>query len=168
MSSRNLSETIRTAVIDHIKANIEAALAEMRTDRPDNFVGTESPRSYFIFPEATAYQMPAIYVIAGEIDKKKQRGANHINATLALSVSIIVEDVDIERLTIKNERYGVVLDKLLDQTILMSSNNRQKMVVIVRRMGPSPTFKHDENEGTFRKEFYLECDVEFFENFDFL
>lgn len=165
MAARNLHEIARDTVIAQIRSAMPAALAEIRTDRPNDEVTTEDFDTFLITETSTPYSLPAVYVIAGDIDKQKAKGANHINASMAMNVICVVEAVTSDLLELKVERYIAALDKVLDQECLIDSNSKQKLTVIVNTLSKSPPFQNTETEGQFRREGLLACNVQFWENF---
>lgn len=169
MGSNNLSEIAVDLIIDHIRQNIAAALADVRSDRADPIVNTEVPQSYFIFPKPWGYRTPAVFVIAENIDFKLDRGQNHINAMIRMNVGVLVEEKDLERLTIKTYRYQAALHKLLNETRLTNTSGSVVYIVKVTRAEYSPIYTNaqapNDVQGVFRKEVRLECEVEDYENF---
>jgi hypothetical protein len=167
MASRKLAEVATNLIIARIKSEIAAALADVRTDRVDGKVSTEVPRNYFIYEKAIGFQAPAVFVICQEMDfRKAERGANHINAVSRFGVSVLIEDIDCDRLTIKAWRYQAALHKILDQTHLDDVDETMKIVVKVNNASFSPVFTNaGESPNNFRKEVVLNCDVEHYESF---
>ena len=174
MGKRRLTEGTVSLIRDYLKANMAQALADTRADRvsandKNVFTTTEPPNSYFIYPRAKGYRPPAVFVIAPTFDKKKERGANFIDATVRVNVSILVEDRDRETLQIKSWRYQSALDELLDQYQLTSSDGKIKLTIIVNSISETPMYtdakEEDSPDAVFRKETVLECDVEHYENF---
>ncbi len=169
MSVRYLAETIVTTVRDHIKSNITGALSDLRLDRGDAKVSTEPPQSYFIYEKAKGYRTPACFTILRNMNfQKSELGANHITGKADVTVSVLVEDKDAEKLTVKAWRYHAALHNLLDQTNLLVSPNKAKLFVIVRDASFSPIFTAETAEksaGVFRKEVALLCEVQHREAF---
>lgn len=169
MSANNLSEIAVDLITAHIESNIATALSEIRTARADAFVSTEVPQSYFIYPQAYGYRTPAVFVIAENIDFRLDRGPNMINAKIKINVTVLVEEKDLTRLTVKTYRYQAALCKILQQTRLTASDNSVTYIVKVIRAEYSPIYTNaqqaDDPTGAFRKEVLLECEVEDYENF---
>lgn len=170
--TQQLIETDSNLLIAHIKANFPAALAGIRAVRADNSVTTEPPpsESYFIYPGARGFRPPAVFVIGDEIDfRNEQMGANFIDARVRINVSIVVEDKDKQKLTVKAWRYQAALSGMLTQTTLLSADQKVKIVSIVRRATFSPIYTNAKNaespEALFRKEIILELDVDHYESF---
>lgn len=169
MSARKLTEGTVNLLTDCIKTNIAAALTAVQADS-DHSVTTEPPKTYFIYAGAVGFRTPAVFVIADDMDfKQQERQANFINAMLRVNVTILVEDRNSELLTRRCWRYQSALHSVLDETQLTSSDNKLKIVSVVRRASYSPTYSKtvDKNspEAVFRKEVLIECDVEHYENY---
>lgn len=165
-----LTEGTVNLMMTQIQNNIAGALANVRADVNNPVVTTESPRSYFIYPKAHGYRGPAVFVIADNIDfRKEQRGANFISAVIRVNVTVMVEDRNAELLTRRAWRYQSALYQILDETQLVSADNKLKIVIIVKNARYSPTYTTAKDpsapEGIFRQEVMLECDVEHWENF---
>lgn len=167
MSARSLVESSVMLLKDYLKSNIAAALAAVRAERADPVVSTEPPQSFFIYPRAMGYKTPAVFVIAEDIDMQLENGPNAIMAKSKINISVVVEDRDRERLTIKAWRYQDALHSVLDQLQLVSSSGDVKIVCRVIRCSFSPMYSKNKDEeaieNTFRKEVLLECDVHHFE-----
>jgi len=170
MASRLLVESCLGLIEDHIKANIEAALIDIRTDRADAIVNTELPKSYYRYAGVESYRCPMVMIVADTIDFQKERGANHINAVIRTKVAVVVEDKNLLLLNIKAWRYQAALDKILDQTAITSLDGKLKIVPIIRNATFSPEFT-TEAQGldpamkSFQKEVILEIDVQHYEGF---
>ena len=163
MSVRHISEITRNMVQAHIRANIAAALSDLRTDMADPIVTTEPPQSYFIFPNAQSYKTPAIFTIVESFDfRLEKQNANHINANVKLNVAALVEDRDLYRLTIKADRYSAALHFVLAQYPLVDLAKNVKLVILVDQVTFSPEYSNagDDPQGLFRKEVLLECSVQ--------
>lgn len=167
MSVRYLAETTVNAIQAQIKANISAALADVRTERGDAKVSTEPPQSYFIYETAKGYRTPACFTIMRDMNfQKAEMGANHITARGLVTVSIVVEDKDREKLTIKAWRYQAALHEILDQVILDVTG--AKIFLIVTDAVFSPIFtagKADGPTGVFRQEMALSVEAQHREGF---
>lgn len=167
MSVRFLGETTVRSIQAHIKANIATALADLRTERGDAKVSTEPPQSYFIYETAKGYKTPACFTILRDMNfQKAEMGANHITARASITVSILVEDKDREKLTIKAWRYQAALHELLDQTILDVTG--AKIFLIVTDAQFSPVFTADKStgpQGVFRQEMALIVEAQHREGF---
>jgi hypothetical protein len=150
-----------------IKSNIAAALAAVRTQRADAFVTTELPKGYYNYQPAKGYDTPAVFIIPENIDFKKERGANHTNATAKINVAVIIEDQTADRLVARAWRYQSALYSLLDQVPLTTTDNTFKIVVIVRRAEFTEEYSDSTRKGqpsaAWRKGVLLECEVEMFE-----
>lgn len=151
-------------IVDLIKNNIDSALADLRADRPDNFVNTESPANYFIYPKAIGYQTPCVFVLGRTVQFLPSRGQNHINATVMVQVSIVVEDIGAESLTYKCWRFSDALHSILDQAQLVSTDGKVKntIKVITAEFGDAVQIK-SQVESPFRMETMLVLEVEHYE-----
>lgn len=171
MSANNLAEIAVDLIEAHIKANIGTALTEVRTARADAFVTTEVPQSYFIYPKPTpwGYRCPAVFVIVENIDFKLDRGQNHINSRMKINVAVLVEDKDLDHLTVKAYRYQAALNKILEETALSDAALTVRYIVKVIRAEYSTVYSNAQRDGdpqgAFRKEVLLELEVEDFEQF---
>ena len=155
----------------YIKANVAAQLALQNALYAGNYPSTttEAPLDYFIYPRAQGFRSPAIFVVPERQDfKKRERGANHINAQTRLNVSVLIEDKDAEKLYLKAYRYQAALVGLLDQAILTSTDSKVRLTVVVENAQFSPLYSltKDPNApiAVFRKEVWLECSVEHYES----
>ena len=166
MSSRGLVEIAMNLIQDQIKSNIDQALLDVRTDRADNQVTTEAPKNYYNYSGVTSYRCPMVMIVPGETDFQKDLGANHVNALIHTTVAVVVEDKNLQALNIKAWRYQAALDKILDQAFMISTDNKVKIVTVVKRARLSPEFTvaGDQYQGAFQKEVSLEVDVRHFEN----
>jgi hypothetical protein len=98
--------------------------------------------------------------------QKAEMGANHITARGLVTVSIVVEDKDREKLTIKAWRYQAALHEILDQVILDVTG--AKIFLIVTDAVFSPIFtagKADGPTGVFRQEMALSVEAQHREGF---
>ena len=167
MASFKLTEIGVQLIETHIKTNIAAALADVRTDRADARVTTEVPKSYFRFARARGYDSPAVFVIAEGFDFRATEGWNYVYGTHDIKVAVLVEDRDRYNLTTKAWRYQAALTKLLDQTTLQSGDGSVKIVSKILRNTFSGIFSEaadTENPMTvFHKEVICELEVEHYE-----
>lgn len=170
--AQNLTETTVILIRDYLKANMAQALASIRTERADAQVTTEAPKNnnYFIAPRQAVYNAPGVFIISDRIDfRLGSKQANHINALVRVYVSVVVEDRDTTRLTIKAYRYQAALHQLLAQTSLTTATNDVKLIVKVTDATYSPEYtnaqKSGDPQGVFRKEVLLTCEVEHYENY---
>jgi hypothetical protein len=171
MSSRQLAETTVNLIEAKIKADIEAVLAELRTDRADAKVSTEAPRSYFKYAGPKGYRVPAVFTICDSMDMHNiDKASNAITATARVMVSVLIEDRLKELLVVKAWRYQAALHKILHETTLTSVDSRVKLVCKVESMHFSPEFSETVDEknpsAVFRKEVAIECEVEHYEKLD--
>jgi len=165
MSARHLTEWAVDLVIDHIQAKLQNELVAVNFTLPPNapVLTFELPRDYYTYPRAMGYRTPACFVIADRIDfQKREKGANHINANIRLNVSILVEDMDADKITRKAYRYQSALQAALDQAQLVSGDGDLKIVVVVQNAAFSPLYSNTDDPtapGTvYRKEVSLELD----------
>lgn len=167
MQSLRLVEMDVFLIEQYLQANIDAALLEVSTDRGDNFVGLESPKSYFHFPMAAAYRAPAVFTIPEDFDFRLNTGPNSISALAQINVAVVCEDKDMHRLTTKVWRYQAALTKLLYLAQLQSSDNSVKIVTKVVKNTFSDIYPRarDENDPdtVFRKEVVVQLEVEHYE-----
>lgn len=172
MSYNHLAETTVKLIIAHLKANLPTELANVRTTIADPVVNTDPPlnNSYFIYPKAMGLQAPCIFVIAESQEfRARDVGANHINSLVNVNVAVLVEDTDLERLTIKAYRYQSALHRVLVQATLTSADSQVKLVIIPMRSRFTPEYtnaqREGDDQGVFRKEVHFECEVEHYENY---
>ena len=167
MAARNVTESTVTMIRSHIKANIAAALAAVRVERADQKVTTEPPQDYFVYERAHGFKTPCVFIIVSNGDLMKSRGPNSIMATLRVNISVVVEDRDQDRLSLKAWRYQDALFEVLDNTQIVSSGGDVKLTVVPQSFSYSPSFTADNDPksstNTFRKEVLVECDVHHFE-----
>jgi hypothetical protein len=169
MSTRHLVETAVSLVNSQIQANIQAALTDIRINRGDNKVTMEVPRDYYIYPKAQGFRTPAVFVIGDRIDfQKREKGANHLNMDVKLFVTVLIEDKDAERLTLKAYRYQAALHQILDQVQLSSADNKSKLTVVITNAAFSALYSKaaDDPSGVasvYRKEVSLELDCYMYE-----
>lgn len=168
MTGRQLIETDIDLIETQIKSNIATALADVRTQRADPTVSTEPPNGYYIYEKSQAYRCPAVFIIGDRIDfKKLEKQANFIDAVSRINVTVLIEDKDAERLTIKAWRYQAALHEVLDQVQLTSADSRVKITIVVMNASFSPLYSLTQDptaaNAIFRKEVVLECDVHHYE-----
>lgn len=168
MATRHLVETVVDLIETKLKADLPAALTDIRVNRGDNLVTTEPPRDYFIYPRALAYRTPAVFIIGDRIDfQKREKGANHINANIRVNITTVIEDKDAERITIKAYRYQAAIHQVLDQVQLTTADNLQKVVVVISTATFSPLYSNMDDpaapNAVFRKEIGLELECFAFE-----
>ncbi len=168
MNAPNISESTATLIETHIRDNIEAALTDVNTERGDNIVNLPPIKKFYIAEKKILIELPALFTIVKDSDfRLREKNPNHINAAIAVDVSLVVEERDSDRLTIKSWRYQDALFSVLDQAQLVDSNSDVKLVVKVMRASYSPTYEPDQGEasatGVFRKEVMLELEVDHFE-----
>ena len=170
MTMRRLIEEDVNLIIEEIKSKITGVLANVRSVRTDHKVNVDPPRSYFIYPNASGYKTPAIFVIGDNMSfRQAEKGANHIAALSRVNVTCLVEEKTSELCTIKCFRYLSALHEILDMTNLVSADSKVKIIVRVSDADNSAIYTNTDNKAdmkaVFRKEVYLTCDVEHFENF---
>jgi hypothetical protein len=108
-----------------------------------------------------------VFIIATSLDFALNRGANHPNALLNMTCSIVAEERNEDRLTSSCWRYEAALYKILHGAQLTSAANDLKIAVKVMRANYSPVFTADDDKktpGVFRKETALELEVNLWEN----
>lgn len=169
MSTRHLVETCVRGIEQKLKADLPAALTDIRTNRADNFVTLEPPRDYFVYPKAMGYRTPVVFIIGDRIDfQKRSTGANHINANVRVNVTVLVEDKDAERLMVKSYRYQAAIHEVLDQYQYLSADNQSKFTAVIQGALFSPMYSNTENptepQAVFRREIALEIDCYLYEN----
>lgn len=166
MGVHQLTEGAVDTITAYIQANIGAALNTVAAKYSDG-ISLENPRSYFTYPKAQGYRLPAVFVIADEIDFNIDKNkANFISATDRFKISILVEEKDEDRVTRKCWRYQSALHSVIDQAQMVSSDNLLKLVGGVYKSSYSPVWTDAKGEdGQFRKEVVLECEVTHLENY---
>lgn len=167
--ARWLIEADCQAIKTQIQNNIASALSAISTARGDNLVTTDPPREYFFYPNSWGMNAPYVYIVGMDMDfRQSEKEANHINALSRILVSVVIEDQTGENLVIKSWRYQVALHQCLDQMDLTTSDNAAKLKVVVKRAEMGAMFSTAKNEldtqSAFRREVYLECSVEHYEN----
>ncbi len=166
----SITESSIKLVQKHLQDNIATALANLRSERNDPKVSSEPPKkdSYFIYERAVGYQPPAVFTIADDVDFQNSAGPNTVLAVVKARVSVVVEDILQDNLTVKAWRYQDALYALLNKTVLVSANEGVKIVVVVQGATFSPVFTQDTDvksaRNTFRKEVVLNCDLNHFES----
>lgn len=151
----------------HIKDNIAAAMARVRTTR-DAKVTTELPKDYFVWEQAIGLRCPAVFIIGDTVDMALDKGQNFIASKNTVYVSILVEDRTADYLTQKCWVYQDALFEILDQAIVPDVENNIKNFVKVTKIEFSNTFQMKaQNPGAmknpFRKEVMLTLEVEHME-----
>jgi len=166
---RKLAESAVYMIRDYIKANIASALSQIRTERNDPRVTTEPPpsQSYFIYPGAKGYRLPAVFIICERMDfYSPDAGANFVHSKDKINVSVVIEDRMKEYLMIKAWRYQAALHGLLERLTLTSADNAVKLIVRVDSAEFSPMYssaKEGKTESAFKQEVVLTCEVEHYE-----
>lgn len=172
MSAPLLLEGTVDLILAKIKADIATALADVRTERADAKVSTEPPstESYFRYYPAKAFKAPAVFVVGEEMGARHdEKGGNFITGLASVTVSVVVEDRDEERLTRKAFRYMSALHQILEQINLQDTGGKLKLFVRVERVVNGATYtkadQRDLAESVFRREVALYCEVDHFENY---
>jgi hypothetical protein len=166
MSSHRLIEESINLMITYLTANMPTALSEVSVDWADNKVPLNPPTAYFNY-EASGYRPPCIFVIGESTNfRLGEKGANFITAVSRINVSALIQTDKNPNLTTMAYRYQAALHKLLNNKILDSSDSKVRIVVKVERAEFSATFTNagKGEQGMFRKEVVLQCDVEHYEN----
>jgi len=167
MGTRNFTESTVKMTIQYLKDNLPGILSSLRTERDDSYVTTEPPKDYFYYARSHAYKTPAVFVIADNGDLQKDAGPNAIMANIRVNISVVVEDRDQDHLTVKAWRYQDALFEALDETQIVSTDKKIKIVIVPKTFSFSPAFTMNNDArasvNTFRKEVLLECDVHHFE-----
>lgn len=167
MAARKVMAGTVLPIMNHIKANIAQALADVRAEYLGNEKGkvtTEVPVDYFIFDKAIGYRTPAVFVLGDDVDFRLDKGQNFISALCKVYVSVLVEDRDAELLMLKCWRYSDAMHEILDQAVIEVPADNIKNVIKVSKMEYSNTFQAKSSvEGPFRKEVMLTLDVEHYE-----
>lgn len=170
MGAYKLAEITADLIESHIKANIAAALAALRTERDDPIVSTEPPREYFQYETAHVYRAPAIFTIIKNQDfRDGVMKGNHINAMTEVVVAVVVED-RLQRLLVKKAyRYQAALASLVHQVPLTNSDGSVKLFSRVQNCEFSGIINLKDpkaNDAAFRKEVSLRLQVEHIENLE--
>jgi hypothetical protein len=168
MGYRKLAEGARNLIISYLQTNLPSCLNTVAASSPGNpAVSLENPRKYFIYAEPKADIVPAVFVMCDNIDFRiTDKKPNALNAKDKFRISILVEDQDQDRLTIKCDRYLSGLHSCLDKTVIPDPDGTLNLIVVVYRATFSPVFMRQDTKGPggqFRKECVLECDVEHIE-----
>lgn len=153
-----------------IQDGIAAALSSVSIARGDNQVGMEVPNEYFFYEKSKAMNPPSVYISGVSIDfRQSEKETNYISSKDKVYVTVVVQDQTGEDLVLKAWRYQAALHQVLDRAVLTSSDNGARLIVVVSRAEMSPIYdvSKDPNstEAVFRREVYLECDVEHYENY---
>lgn len=163
-SPRSIMEGTVLPIRDFIKANIAAALSNLRTERGDGKVQTSPPKAYLIFDQAIGYEIPCIFVIGDTSDMRLDRGQNFIAAQNTVYVSALVEDRNAENLTMMCWRYSDALHAILDGAQIDIPLMEVKNIIKVVKIEYSNTFQmKQQNQDVFRKEVMLTLEVEHLE-----
>lgn len=170
MSVRHLIEPATDMIVAYIKENIAPALVAINASRNAVFnagVAIPVPRQYFIDKNYMALQPPSIFVVCEDIDFKKDRGANHINATARYGIAAIQEGQTTEQVARITWRYQAALSQILDNLSLTSSDKTFRINVIVTGASFSEVYEEGTQPSSpayrWRKGVELMCDVEFYE-----
>lgn len=169
--ARHLAEPASDMIVAYIKQNISSALTAVRTDRNsvEGNLGlpTPIPNEYFIAKNYMALQPPSIFVVCDNIDFKKERGANFIDATAQYGIAAIAEGRIIEDVTRITWRYQAALSQILDNLTLTSADETFRIKIIVRGAEFSEEYeagtRTNNSASRWRKGVLLKCDVEFYE-----
>lgn len=158
MSTRHLTEVAVNLIIAKLQAGLPAALTDIMVNRNDPVISYELPKDYYIYDRPAGYKTPAVFVIGDSIDfRKKELGANHINANIRINVSVTVDDKDEVRITKKCWRYQAAISEVLDQQRLTAADNAFTLWVVIQRAAYSDLYIRD-TDAVFRKEVRLELD----------
>lgn len=163
MGSLRSTEIARNLIIAELKAQFPSFMATLRTDRGDQKVQTLVPQKYFISLESKGYKLPCVYVITGASNTRKEEGANYANESIDATISVLVDAKTSELVTIRSERYAMVMKKILDNCPLISSDNALRITTLVNRVDYSPIFQSTRNAGPFEREAALICTIEAYE-----
>lgn len=169
--TRHLIEPATDLIQSYIQANIGTALSAIRTDRNSTLnrgIPTPVPNEYFIAKNYVSFQPPAIFIICNRVDMKKDRGANHINATAEYTIAAVSEGQTTTETTRITWRYQAALSQILDNLRLTSSDNSFSIKLIVKNAEFSEDYEVSMKEGNpakrWRKGVTLGVDVEFYES----
>lgn len=165
MAATSIVEYTVNSIIAAMKAGMPQALANVREDRASAIVTTEPPVEYFIYDNLIGYKSPSIVVLATDADMQLSRGQNHVNCSVHILVSCIMEDRKSELLTVKAFRYSDAMYHVLNRAQFVDTVDNRKSVVKVTRMDFSRTVQKASNvDSPFRKEVMLTLDVEHYES----
>jgi len=169
-SVTNLIEPTTDLLVNYIEANIQTALAAVRTARNSvQNLGIPTPpfQEYFITRGYSAYPAPALFVVCDDMDFHKERGANYIASVARYTFAAISEGQTNEIVARANWRYQTALCRLLDNLELTSTDGSLKIVVVVKTADFSEEYDASQTSGNtakaWRKECHLRCDVNIFE-----
>lgn len=163
----NWSEITKKLIIQQVKNNIEASLAQVRVDRDDSEVQLLPFEDYFAYEPVNLYRKPALYVVCEEMDlRKRQKKANFVSALVYINASIVVEERTLELLTTKVERYQAAVHNILDNQTLLNESQTLKCHVLVTGATFSPIYTdtEDKDDGKFIKEAVMKLEVEHYES----
>lgn len=174
--ARQLTEIARNMVLQQVQNNIVAALAEISADRDDPSVNMMEPVKYYTFYPRNFQQSPSAFVIVQSMDFMKEKmGANFIDATVNMTVGVLVENRQQSLLVTQCDRYGAALDQILDQVVLdhpatPPTTQAVRGVCIVNNMLFSEEFKPQRSkaadpENIFHKFVALDLAFRHFESF---
>lgn len=164
--ARKLIEGATDQIIAYLKANLPAAISSVSALYSDG-IDLSPVAQWMIYPKVQGFDLPVVFVIADDQDFNIQKNsANFIAATDHFKISIVVDEVDEERLTRRAYRYQSALHSVLDGATMVSSDNLLVLKSVVYRASFSDVWQAKESEsgGKFRKEVVLECNIEHFEN----
>lgn len=162
----NWSEMTKKLLISQVKNNIDNSLALVRSQRDDAKVQLTGIEQYYTYEPANLYRKPAMYFVVEEIDlRKRQKGANFLSALVYMNASVVVEEKNLELLTMKVERYQAAVHNVLDNQTLIDEEKQIKCHVLVTRAAFTPVYTEtpDKTDGTFLKEAVLTLEVEHYE-----
>lgn len=168
--SLHLIESATDLILAELKAKIGPTLEAMRSvANLEKNRGLPTPpfQEYFIARNIKAMRAPAVFVIADEIDFKKDRGANFITATASFQIAAVVEAQIMEDAARICFRYQAALQKILDNASLTTADQALRIVCIVRTGKFTEEYDPSEKPGTtsavWRKGVLLRVDVELYE-----
>jgi hypothetical protein len=170
MSAYFGAEIATDLIQEQIKSTIATNLSNVRTDRNDGLVTTESPREYFIYPHANVYRAPAIFTIfENQKILNKTSDGNFLNAIDYVTVVAVVEDRLERLLTIKSFRYQAALMQSLHLVSLTNSNSTLRLFSKVDSCEFSAIVNLTGKKGQdalFQKEMGLRLIVDHIENLE--
>lgn len=151
-------------IINHVQANIGAALARLRADRTDNKVNTDTFQEYYSYEKIVGYVTPSLFIIGRNVQFRKSLGQNHINALVNVQVSALVDEKDIAQLTYKCWRYHDALHDVLDQAQILDDSGAIKNIIRVVGADFGDAVSNKTNSTSpFRMEVMLTLEVEHIE-----